>query len=188
MDQAIVHYLNQVAAASPPLSGAVIFFAQYLPYLVAALFALFVIFRVLPQREKWLLLGAGFGAGALARGAVELIRVFVERPRPFVTDETIVALLNETSYSFPSGHAAFFFALSTVVYLHARQGGLARSSFAEQKLLGWWFFIASALIGLARIAAGAHYPTDVLAGALLGIAVGYSVARWLKTHRTVSGT
>lgn len=169
MDQAIVLYLNQFVTASPPLAGAVVFFAEYFPYLVAALFVFFVIFRVLLQRDKWLLLGAGFGAALVARGAVEVIRLFVERSRPFVNSETVVALLSETSYSFPSGHAAFFFALSTVVFLYNRRWG-------------WWFFAASTIIGIARIAAGVHYPTDILGGAVLGIMVGYLVVRMFKTQ------
>lgn len=162
MDYAIVIYLNQLAAASPPLSGVVVFFAQYFPYLVGGLFVVFILTRPVPQKEKWFALAEGFGAALVARfGFVELIRTFVHRQRPFL-DHAVTALLSERSFSFPSGHAAFFFALSTVVFLHDRKWG-------------WWFYAASFVIGLARVAAGVHFPTDILSGAVLGIAVGYVV-------------
>ncbi len=170
-DPAIVSALNAFVAQSPSLSGLVIFFAQYFPYLAAAaLFLFFALSRTLSQKEKWVFFGEGFGAAIVARGIVELVKVFVERPRPSAADPAIAALLSEASFSFPSGHAAFFFALSTVVFLHNRGAG-------------WWFFAASALIGLARIAAGVHYPSDILGGAVLGIAIGLA-AHWVFAKRT----
>ena len=164
-DVSIAHFLNSIAGKSPALDGAIIFFAQYFPYVVAALFLVWVISRVVSQKEKLSLLSEGFGAALLARfGFVELVRAFVHRPRPFVDYHSLVGLLPEYSFSFPSGHAAFFFALSTVMFLHNRRWG-------------WWFYGASLLIGVTRIVAGVHYPTDILGGAALGIAVGYLVVR-----------
>ena len=109
----------------------------------------------------------GIGAAIIARGFVEVIRFFFHRPRPFADNPAIISLLNETSYSFPSGHAAFFFALSTVVYIYNKRWGV-------------WFFIASSVIGFARIMAGVHYLTDIIGGAVLGIVVGFGVYKMLK--------
>ena len=165
IDHSTAAFLNTFAQ-SPDVREAVVFFAQYFPYLVAALFLFFALSRVLPQREEWTLLGEGLGSALLARfGFVPLIRAFVERPRPFVDNPAIVTLFNEASYSFPSGHAAFFFALSTVVFLY-------------NKRWGFWFYAASVVIGLARIVAGVHYPTDVIGGAVLGVAVGFLAHRY----------
>lgn len=142
----------------------IVFFAKYFPYVVAGLFAVFAITRSQARKERVLLFCEGAVAAFISRVAVEAIRLFVHRPRPFVADSSIVPLFSETSFSFPSGHASFFFALSTVVYLY-------------NKRLGLWFYAASATIGLARVAAGVHYPTDILGGAVLGIAVGWLIYR-----------
>jgi undecaprenyl-diphosphatase len=66
--------------------------------------------------------------------------------------------------SFPSDHAALFFALATGVILVHRNAGL---------LLYAHSILA---ISLPRIYLGIHYPSDILAGALLGIGFGYSAA------------
>ena len=62
--------------------------------------------------------------------------------------------------SFPSDHAALYFALATCIYFVSHRLGI----FA----LCWAFFITS----LPRVYLGIHYPTDIIAGALLGVGVG----------------
>ncbi len=160
VDLAALFFLNLFAGQSPLLDGVIVFFAAYLPYILVLVFFIFALRQASLQKDRLLLLAEGLGAGVIARGVVELIRVFVERPRPFIDNPAIAALLNEASFSFPSGHAAFFFALATVVFLYNRRAG-------------WWFFAASAFIGIARIAAGVHYPTDIAGGAALGILAGF---------------
>jgi membrane-associated phospholipid phosphatase len=59
--------------------------------------------------------------------------------------------------SFPSGHTAVIFAVATVVSLVWRR-------------LAWPAFAVAALVGLSRVLVGAHWPSDVLAGAWLGVA------------------
>lgn len=162
MDYTIVLYLNQIAVSSPFVSDAAVLFAHYLPWLVSVAFIVFVWRGSQITRLKMRFLTQGFGAASFAWLGSQFIRLFIHRPRPFVADPSILALIEKTSYSFPSGHAAFFFALSTVVFLYNRRWGV-------------WFFAASALIGLARIAAGVHYPTDILGGAALGTLVGWGV-------------
>ena len=65
--------------------------------------------------------------------------------------------------SFPSDNATFFFALSTGVYFLSRPLGV---------LAGLYSLIVA---GLVRIYMGVHYPSDVVVGALLGIAVAAAV-------------
>lgn len=159
IDLSLLFFLNLLAGQSPALDGAIVFFAEQFPYLVVAGFFVFVFLQERARAEKWALVCEGLGAALIARyGFAELIRFFYHRARPSV-EYAVTALLSEPSFSFPSGHAIFFFALSTVIYVRHRGWG-------------WGFFAASALISLARVAAGVHYPSDVLGGALLGVAVG----------------
>ncbi len=65
--------------------------------------------------------------------------------------------------SFPSDNATFFFALSTGIYFLSRPLGV---------LAGLYSLIVA---GLVRIYMGVHYPSDVVVGALLGIAVAAAV-------------
>ncbi len=71
--------------------------------------------------------------------------------------------------SFPSGHTTTVFAAAVVFSL-----------FKPSWRAG--FFAVAAVIGLARILAGAHYPSDVLAGATLGSAVASFLGRSFRTR------
>lgn len=142
---------------------AVISFAHYFPYALALVFV-FATKRYAPSdKHRLRLLLEGAVSVFISRGiVVEAIRFFYHRPRPFVSDPAITALLFEQSYSFPSGHAAFFFALSTTAFLH-------------NKTWGVWMYAASFVISAARVMAGVHYPTDIVAGAVAGVIVGWGV-------------
>lgn len=174
MDHAIAVFFSSLAHSSPFTEAGTVFFAQYFPYIVFAGF-LYVAFRERRTFYAWCVLAAeGLGAAVIARGVVEVIRFFFHRPRPFIANSDIAALIEKTSASFPSGHAAFFFALATTVYLH-------------NKKWGWWFFLASVIIGLARMMAGVHYLTDIIGGALLGSLVAWIVHK-LVAGKTLSGS
>lgn len=98
------------------------------------------------------------GAALLVNQAVLLVW---QRPRPFVahpdTVHTLVAHARDGS--FPSDHAAASAAIATVLLLFHRRLGLALLALA-------------ALVWVARVYVGAHYPGDVAAGAAVGAAMG----------------
>ena len=96
-----------------------------------------------------------FGADAVSFGLKDL----VGRPRPAEAHPQIHPLYAVHSSSFPAGHAATAFAGATVL-----------SYFAPR--LAPFFAALAALIGVSRIYVGDHYPTDVLAGAAIGVLVG----------------
>jgi len=91
-------------------------------------------------------------ADAVADVLAELGKVIVHRHRPFELELGPPA----SGYSFPSGHAATSFACATVLALFA----------PRRRVL---FFLLATLIALSRLYNGVHYPTDVAAGALLGV-------------------
>jgi undecaprenyl-diphosphatase len=76
--------------------------------------------------------------------------------------------------SFPSDHASAAFAIAFAVFLFDR-------------IVGSIFLAAAVLIGVGRVFIGAHYPADVLAGCLVGLASTLLVARLAKpgTERVV---
>jgi len=78
-------------------------------------------------------------------------------PRP----ETGRILVDAAGYSFPSSHTALAF--GTATFLHPVSG---KSSY-----LFWVFAI---MMGISRVAVGVHYPSDVVAGAITGIILGYA--------------
>ena len=82
----------------------------------------------------------------------EVIKALVPRHRPF---EHQLGPPSAT-HSFPSGHAATSFACATVLSHYAPRFRVP-------------FYVLATLIAFSRIYNGMHYPTDVLAGAALGV-------------------
>ena len=108
-------------------------------------------------RKYWKMVILSFSVAILARFViVDIIRWFFDRPRPFVENHVNLLVDKVNQSAFPSGHAAFFFAISTIVYLYNKKAGLL-------------FFIASFLISIARVFSGIHWPLDILTGAIIGI-------------------
>ena len=170
LDAQLALLLNDIVGQSPFLDGVIVFLASYLAYGLLALLLVFALLSSYSWRERAeLLLVAGVSALVARFGVAELIRFFYHRPRPF-TDLPVDQLLTSTEWSFPSGHATFFFALATVVYLYDKKWGTG-------------FFIAVTLMTVSRVIAGIHYPLDILGGAFIGIIVAYGVfrgTRWLS--------
>ena len=97
------------------------------------------------------------GAGVSGLIIYKLIKSFTERPRPFVKSDNIVlgtAPLDQ--YSFPSGHTlhAVSFTLIAIHYY---------------PVLAWLLVPFAFLVAMSRVVLGLHYPTDVLAGASVGL-------------------
>jgi undecaprenyl-diphosphatase len=88
------------------------------------------------------------------------------RARPFVEQGFTPLIEHSPSASFPSGHATFFFALGTVLYLYNKKAGAL-------------FLLAAAILSAARVAAGLHWQSDIIAGAAIGIVAGVLVV-WIS--------
>ena len=161
VDTQLFYLLNNVAGQSPFFDSIIVFFASYFAYILIVLFLGLVFFSQYSKREKWELLFVTVISSVVARfGVTELIRYFYHRPRPFSVLPTH-QLLTDTAWSFPSGHATFFFALATAVYFYNKRWGIV-------------FFILTIGISVSRVIAGVHYPSDILGGAVVGIVVAYA--------------
>lgn len=172
MNADIFLFFYGFAKQSPFIDGVIVFFADYLAYILVAIIIAVIVFGKNTRAEK---IRQGIQlivAGILSRGImVEIIRFFYQHPRPFFEFPQIHPLLVESSYSFPSGHAAFFFALSAVMY-------------RQNKTFGTILFVASSIMGIARIMAGVHYPLDILGGAILGTIIGLLSVKLIKSPTT----
>ncbi len=102
------------------------------------------------------------GGALLAFGIRILIGDALSRPRPFVTYPELhyLGLVQSTNVSFPSLHAFILFTVGGTVAFVGRHAKLATALLA-----------LATVVGVARIIAGVHYPSDILGGALLGLAL-----------------
>lgn len=155
----IFYFFNNLAGQNKILDWCFIFLAEYLEYFLILGFILFLVFLKKYSLKEKIKLGVfGLGSAFFARFViVEIIRYLIRRPRPFLI-HSVHQLVQESSYSFPSGHATFYFALATVAYI-------------LNKKLGVIFFLIAAIISVSRIVVGVHYPSDIIAGGLLGIII-----------------
>jgi membrane-associated phospholipid phosphatase len=104
-----------------------------------------------------------------------VLKYAVNRPRPFVTYPDIEKVGKGGSPSFPSGHTSEVFALATSVSLSYPKWYVIAPSFA-------W----AGAVGYSRMDLGVHYPSDVIAGAILGAGcawVTFMVNKKLNSHR-----
>jgi membrane-associated phospholipid phosphatase len=109
------------------------------------------------RREEWLICAA---LGPIAIGLNYGLKLLVRRPRPVL--EGLPPLGGApSSLSFPSAHAFSSFAVAVAMFR------------VDPATAGT--FVVAAALSLGRPYLGMHYPTDVLAGAFLGVTLGLIV-------------
>lgn len=146
----------------------IVFFAEYLPYVLLIALVTLIYRSRYSSVKKREILGIVVFASVVSRfGIGSLIHAIYHHPRPFLYFN-LYPLFPETSYSFPSGHASFFFALSYTLFLYNRTWGI-------------WFFTATVFMTIARVMAGVHYPSDIIAGMIIAIMVSYIVFKFLSS-------
>ena len=110
----------------------------------------------------------GISALSIANIVGWLFNITWDRPRPFVEhgDELNLLFYPPTDPSFPANPVAVGFAAATAAWTINRKFGI-------------WMYAAAALFGFSRLYAGVFYPTDIIGGAIVGIAI-YGFVTYLR--------
>lgn len=161
MNEIIFNYFYGFAHKSATLDLVIVFIAEWYGLIILAL-----LFIYLYKHRDNLRKGVGdlLVVGITAVAAWFIAHFFKDvfhTLRPFDAVATIRPLVVETGfgYAFPSGHATFFMALASVLWYY-------------HKYLALFFGFSAVIIGIARVAAGVHWPIDILGGLFLGLAIG----------------
>ena len=174
MDWSIAHAVNAFFARHDGLEDPLLWYVQAAE---ALFFGMLVVVCLCARHERWAsarraAVAAGLSAG-LGLLLAKLITEVYARPRPFVAHPGAVHLFaaHARDPSFPSDHATASFAIAVAILLRSKwPWGAATLLFAVVLVFG-------------RVAAGFHYPSDVLAGAALGTLA--AVTLWTTPARNV---
>lgn len=106
----------------------------------------------------------------ISQSIVYSLKMILSRERPYKIIEHLNTFgIEMKNYSFPSGHTSASFSIATIVSLNYSE-------------LAVYIFILAAVVSISRIYLGVHYPTDVLAGIILGVLTSYVVHFYLLDY------
>jgi membrane-associated phospholipid phosphatase len=110
----------------------------------------------------------------------EWLKVLVRRKRPvlYTSDAAAAATVRDNQLSMPGGHAALAFAAATSYLVVS-----GREHLAHRKRNVLLLYAGAVGVGALRVAAGQHFPTDIIAGAALGSGIGWLVPTIHPTTR-----
>lgn len=145
---------------TPLLDGIVLYITELASYIWYILIVALLVRR--SSRKLGVVLAVAMILQYLVNGGI--LKHLFERVRPCNIDYTVELLIKRPKdFSFPSGHSAAAFSAVAVLYG------------ARIKSLFWPVLVLAILIAFSRLYLYVHFPTDVLAGAICGFLVGYSV-------------
>jgi undecaprenyl-diphosphatase len=137
-----------------------------IPVMVVITAALWFFSRPGGDRKWKLACGSGFASAALAYAVAFAIHHAWARPRPYASHHISHPWSNTTDASFPSDHTTVSFAIAFAVL-------------AFDPIAGAIFLLIAALIAVGRLFIGAHYPSDVGAGLVIGLLAAGVIVRLL---------
>lgn len=157
LDLQIFNILHYLAGKNRFLDWLGVFIADYLGYFLLAA-VLYFIFKQKKSESRLYYFSFAALALIISRGILtEILKFFVDRQRPFEI-LSFTPLVQNGTPSFPSGHTVFYLALAISAF-----------PFVNHR---WKWILASgaALIGIARIYAGVHWPLDIIGGTIVALA------------------
>jgi undecaprenyl-diphosphatase len=169
VDTRLLVSLNSLVSAHQHLQRIVVAYVETSPFLIAGMVVLlFIVGRAETRRGALLAALSACTAVLIA----QLVAAAVDRARPFVALPDLVHVLvhHEPDRSFPSDSATAAFAIATALMVRAPRWGRI-------------VLVLAGALGIGRVAVGMHYPTDVLAGALLGAAVATAIVAMASAAR-----
>ncbi len=176
------------------------FFDLIMPFITSKPYLLFIpfilYFFVAPKigfRKSLLPLSLALVCVVLSDGVGSILKNLFERPRPcqiLVGDSTLREGVNLLvgcggSFSFPSNHSANAFSFAGALAYFLRK---VKVEVKNIRYLSLSLFFVAAVIAFSRIYVGVHYPSDVIAGALLGILIFQVVVtayKWTKKNMEI---
>ncbi len=164
MDSAILLWIQETLRV--PFLNPVMIFITHLGDAGAFWLALSVVFLLIRKTRK---MGLACLISLLVMVVINdlILKNAVARIRPYEAIEGLERLIEaQVDYSFPSGHTASSFACAFVILRMATKKTAAALS-----------VVLAVLIAFSRLYVGVHYPTDVLAGIVLGILFGIAGCR-----------
>ncbi|MFD0696936.1 undecaprenyl-diphosphatase [Paenibacillus sp. GCM10027628] len=153
LDYQLFQIINHLGVSVSFLNPLMRFFAQDAEYLFYLGIAVYWFTRREANRKMVAEALVSACVGLLMSG---LVGHFFYRDRPFVSHTVLQLIAHPANASFPSDHAIGAFVIATSIWLFRRNDGKV------------WFGLA-ACIALSRVWTGVHYPTDVIAGAVIGM-------------------
>ncbi|MBI4991821.1 MAG: phosphatase PAP2 family protein [Candidatus Harrisonbacteria bacterium] len=170
MDQQLFLFIHNLAGKSRLLDFLAIFFAEYAGYFLIV--AAIILISALNEWKKrfyyfaWIILSVVLSRGILT----EAIRLIYFKERPFLALGFNSLISQADKGAFPSGHAAFYFALAIPLFF-------------INKKIGWYSIAVAVSIGLARVWVGVHWPLDVVSGAVVASFSVYVVRLILEPYQ-----
>ena len=157
--------ITWMQGASPALDGIMLSTTAVATYAALWLILAFALICFPEHREAGI---AIIVSVAIAFVVTDLVlKPLVGRERPFEVLDVVPIVDAPGSSSFPSGHTAYSFAAATALLLYERRWGIPALAFA-------------CLVGVSRVYLCMHWPTDVLAGAMVGAASALVAVRLVR--------
>lgn len=173
-DYHVFQMINHLAVADAVLNPLMSFLSQDGEYLF---FLAIIVYWFIRTNSNRRMVVEGLTAACVALGINGIIGLLLYRDRPFVHHHVVQLIQHAANASFPSDHATGAFVIAASIWIWRKRDG-------------WIWLVLAAGIAFSRIWTGVHYPTDVLAGMLIGLMSAFIIhtvlTRWKLADRTVN--
>jgi len=177
MDAALVLALHQLTITQAWFGASVLVVAQAGIFLLPIALLLIWLVASTPNDGRREAIVAGVVSALVAMAVGLVLERILNRPRPFVELGFEPLFPHAADSSFPSDHTLVGVALIGPMLWQSSK-------------LGIWLLAWALIVGFARVAAGVHYPTDIVGSTLLALALAGAVwvatrpvRSWLNLHR-----